>query len=333
MLGDQSHLALRVMAANHEILSPRIYTSGPSFNGNSVTSPERARQMVIDQKNDGYDFLKLHPGLTMASYDAIVATADSVGIPFAGHISTGVGLERTLEAHQATIDHLDGYVEAMATAGGSPIPSSQSQFFGLNMVLYADASVMPELAEMTLEAGVWNVPTQSLFPDYMGFSDPLGDEREDLQYVPSNMVEGWSNRANSFSDQLDPEAAMAFIEIRRGIIKTLHDAGAGILLGSDAPQVFQVPGFSMHEELAEYVAAGLTPFQALQTGTVNVAQFYDAEDERGTVAEGMVADLILVNGNPLENVGAVRRPAGVMVRGEWVSGEEIEARLETLAGD
>jgi imidazolonepropionase-like amidohydrolase len=167
----------------------------------------------------------------------------------------------------------------------------------------------------------------------MGFSDPLGDEREDLQYVPSNMVEGWSNRANSFSDQLDPEAAMAFIEIRRGIIKTLHDAGAGILLGSDAPQVFQVPGFSMHEELAEYVAAGLTPFQALQTGTVNVAQFYDAEDERGTVAEGMVADLILVNGNPLENVGAVRRPAGVMVRGEWVSGEEIEARLETLAGD
>lgn len=328
MLGEPSHLDLRARAASGEILSPRIYTSGPSLNGNSVGSPTQARQMVREQREAGYDFLKLHPGLTRANFDAIADEADDVGITFGGHVSLDVGLDRTLEARQATIDHLDGYVEALA---GS-VPGEASQFFGLNLAEFADVSEMPRLARRTAEAGVWNVPTMALFPEFFGNADEFL-EREDVRYVPQQQANGWAAniRQRRSNPLYSPENGIALMELRRLILRELHAAGAGILLGSDAPQIFNVPGFAMHEELAEYVESGLSPFEALQTGSVNVARFYDVLDERGTVEENKVADLILVRGNPLEDVANVRDPAGVMVRGRWLSGDEIESRLEEIA--
>jgi len=328
MLGEPMHLELRAQSAAGEILAPRIYTSGPSLNGNSVGSAEQASRMVRDQKEAGYDFLKLHPGLSRANFDAIVATANEVGIPYGGHISLDVGLDRTLDARQATIDHLDGYVEALA---GS-IPGEASEFFGLNLVEYVDVNDIPRLARRTESAGVWNVPTMSLFPEFFGNADDFL-ERFDIRYVPQQQATRWAGavRQRSAAPVFSRENGILLMEIRRQILKELHDAGAGILLGSDAPQIFNVPGFSMHEELAEFVESGLSPFETLETGTVNVARFYEAQDERGTVGEGMIADLILVRGNPLEDVANVRNPAGVMLRGRWIPGNEIEQRLEEIA--
>jgi len=328
MLGEPAHLELREQAERGEILAPRIYTSGPSLNGNSVGSPEEAPEMVRAQAEAGYDFLKLHPGLSRASFDAIDETADEAGMPFAGHVSLDVGLARTLAAGQATIDHLDGYVEAMA---GPPLAGS-SQFFGLNLVGEADLDELPRLARATVEAGVWNVPTQALFPDFLGDPDELL-QRPELRYVSAQQAEAWANSVRQMisNPSFSAENGRRFLELRRRVLESLHDAGAGILLGSDAPQVFNVPGFSMHEELAEYVLAGLSPYEALRTGTVEVARFYGVEDERGTVAEGMVADLVLVRGNPLEDVANLRDPAGVMLRGRWLPGEEIRERLEEIA--
>jgi len=328
MLGEPAHLELRERAATGELLAPRIYTSGPSLNGNSVGSPEVARRMVREQAAAGYDFLKLHPGLTRPAFDAIDETADEVGIGFAGHVSLAVGLERTLDARQATIDHLDGYVEMLA----DPPDAETSQFFGLNLVEAVDLDGLDHLARRTAEAGVWNVPTQALFPDF--FADP--DEllrRPEMRYVSTQQATAWANsvRQQQSSPLFSAESGRRFLELRRAILKALHDAGAGILLGSDAPQVFNVPGFAMHEELTEYVRAGFTPYEALRTGTVEVARFFGADGERGTVAEGMVADLVLVRGNPLEDVGHVRDPAGVMLNGRWLPGEEIRERLEAIA--
>lgn len=328
MLGEPAHLELREQADRGEILAPRIYTSGPSLNGNSVGSPERAREMVREQAEAGYDFLKLHPGLSRAAFDAIDATADELGMPYAGHVSLDVGLARTLAAEQATIDHLDGYVEAMA----GPPHAENSSFFGLNLVGEADLDELPRLADETVEAGVWNVPTQALFPDFLGDPDELL-RRPELRYVSTRQAREWAGsvRQMASNPSFSADDGRRFLELRRRILKSLHDAGAGILLGSDAPQVFNVPGFSMHEELAEYVQAGLSPYEALRTGTVEVARFYGVTDERGAVAEGMVADLVLVRENPLEDVGNVRDPAGVMLRGRWLSGDEIEGRLEEIA--
>jgi imidazolonepropionase-like amidohydrolase len=103
------------------------------------------------------------------------------------------------------------------------------------------------------------------------------------------------------------------------------------LLGSDAPQVFNVPGFSLLREAVAMQAAGLTPYEVLRTGTANPAAFFDAEDEFGTVRAGLAADLVLVAGNPLEDTARLVRPEGVMVRGRWLDRAEIDTRLAEIA--
>jgi imidazolonepropionase-like amidohydrolase len=334
MLGHPSHLALRDRVARGELLGPRIYTSGPSLNGRSVPDPDSARAAVRHQVAAGYDFLKLHPGLRRDVFDAIADEARRLGIPFAGHVSLEVGLARALEAGYASIDHLDGYVEALVPAD-APVLASASQFFGLNLVAYADTSRIDAWARATAEAGVWNVPTMSLFTDFVSGAVEALRARPENRYVSPATLESWVNAVSNARRQAggDPVLARRFLELRRAILRALHRAGAGLLLGSDAPQVFNVPGFSIHEELRELVAAGLTPYEALATGTRNVARFFGAEGEFGTVEPGRVADLVLLEGNPLEDVGRVGRPLGVMVRGRWLPRAELERRLERVAAE
>lgn len=332
MLGQPEHLDLRDDVAAGELLAPRIYTSGPSFNGNSVPNPDIARSRVIDQKRAGYDFLKLHPGLSRASYDAIVETADLEEITFAGHVSADVGLERSLEAGQITVDHLDGYAEVLVAA--DVLATGSSGLFGFNLTESLDEEKIPAVAQATKEAGVWNVPTQSLLENILSLeSGEAMANRPEMRYMPPQMVSAWANRKDEFTANpaFTPEKAYWYIEVRRDLIKGLQDAGAGLLLGSDAPQIFQVPGFSALRELEILVEAGLTPYEALATGTVNVAVFLGELDASGTVEEGKVANLILLDENPLTDIRAMSYRSGVMVQGRWVSSEEIETRLAEIA--
>lgn len=332
MLGQPAHRRLKRQVAAGEVLGPRIYTSGPSLNGNSIPEPDSARRAVIHQAQAGYDFLKLHPGLSLEVFDAMDRTADSVGIEFAGHVSAAVGLRRALEAGYATIDHLDGYVRALVPEDASVDPTD-AQFFGFNLVGHLDESRIPELARATREAGVWNVPTMSLFVDFVQGEPESLSARPDVRYVPAEMSERWLQAVRNIrgNEGFSPERGERFLEVRRRILGALHEAGAGLLLGSDAPQVFNVPGFSIHEELAELVSAGLSPYEALVTGTRNVATFFGAEQEYGTVEPDRIADLILLDANPLTDVGNVRRRAGVMLRGRWLPEAEIQRRLDEIA--
>jgi imidazolonepropionase-like amidohydrolase len=108
-----------------------------------------------------------------------------------------------------------------------------------------------------------------------------------------------------------------FLGARRTLLLEMQRAGVGLLLGSDAPQIMNVPGYSTHQELAYLVGAGLSPLEALQSGTLNVARFF-GETDRGKVAPGMLADLILLEANPLENIENTARIAGVFYAGEWL---------------
>lgn len=151
MLGHPRHLELRDRAARNELISPTISTSGPSFNGNSVPNPETAARMVTEQKAAGYDFLKIHPGVKREAFDTLAATAQRVGIRFAGHVPLEVGLARALETRYASIDHLDGYIEAMLS-GGAPVAALESEFFGANLGEHLDESKLPALVQATREA-------------------------------------------------------------------------------------------------------------------------------------------------------------------------------------
>ncbi len=329
MLGHPGHLVLRRQTQSGQVVGPRIYTSGPSLNGNSAKTPEVAARMITEQKAAGYDFLKLHPGLSRPVYEAIVTTGTRVGMAWAGHVSADVGLQRSLATRQKSIDHLDGYVEALAaTQSGNP------GFFGFNLTPQLDESRIPALAAATRAAGVWNVPTQSLLEHLAGPEDADAlARRPEMRYMPPQTVAQWVKAKREFQQNplATPENNRRFIDTRRRLIRALHDAGAGLLLGSDAPQIFNVPGFAIHHELQTLVASGLTPYQALATGTRNVATYFGTEKESGTVETGKVADLILLHANPLREVANVQRRAGVMVRGRWLPESEIQRRLEAIA--
>jgi imidazolonepropionase-like amidohydrolase len=331
MLGAPAHLELRERLARHEVLGPRLYTSGPSLNQQSVGSPDDAARIVREQARAGYDFVKVHPGPTRAEYDAAVQAGAAGGIALAGHVPADVGVLRAIEAKQATIDHLDGYVEALVPAERR----AQGGFFGLTLANDADRRRIPELVAATAAAGVWNVPTQTLI-EHWPTPSPTVDEllaRPEMAYVSPQTRDEWANAKRQMlsAPGYDGDRVLALVALRREIVKALHDGGAGLLLGSDAPQVFNVPGFSLHHELEAIVASGLTPFEALRTGTAKPAEFFGAADEFGTIRSGLAADLVLVSRNPLDNVAALARPDGVMVRGRWLDRAELDRGLAEIA--
>ena len=150
--------------------------------------------------------------------------------------------------------------------------------------------------------------------------------RPEMRYWFPNQIEQWKTTKREF----EQETALRrhqWLAVRRNLIKQLHDAGAGILLGSDAPQMWNVPGFSTHRELEALVRAGLTPYQALAAGTTSVAEYFGTSDRTGTVAAGKQADLILLEANPLESIANTRRIAGVVLRGRWIPRTEIDSSL------
>ncbi|HEY6367139.1 MAG TPA: amidohydrolase family protein [Candidatus Binatia bacterium] len=323
MLGDPRHLLLRDRAARGELISPTIYTSGPSFRGTSAPTVDVAVKMVTEQKAAGYDFLKIHPGVKRDVFDALAATADKLGIRFAGHVPVEVGLARALEARYWTIDHLDGYVEALAREG-APV----SQNFGANLISHIDESRLPALIAQTKAAGTWMVPTQILLENWFGPDEPAAmAKRPEIRYADPKQVENWTARKKSFIDLYPIEQRTQFIGLRRRLIKALHDGGVGFLLGSDAPQVWNVPGFSMHRELGVLVASGLTPYQALATGTRNIAVYFGTLDRSGTIEKGKQADLVLLEANPLQDIANTSKIAGVIIGGRWLPKSEIERRL------
>jgi imidazolonepropionase-like amidohydrolase len=334
MLGQPSHLELRSALQKGERLGPRLYTSGPSLNGRSVTSPQRAISMVEQQHAAGYDFLKIHPGLTRQEFDAMAATANRLGIPFAGHVPEDVGIERALAAGIATIDHLDGYMESLLRPHDDP-SGGLSGFFGVFIADQADESKIAGIVAATVEAGVWNVPTDSLFRHATSSeSDP--DDMVDwpeMKYMPADTVERWRRAKREVLDDANyhPDTAARAVAIRQQLILELHRNGAGLLLGSDSPQIFNVPGFAIHRELEYLVDAGLTPFEALQTGTANPAEFFGRSGDFGVVKAGAEADLILLDANPLEDITNTRRIHGVMLRGRWLPRTELDGLLKRLA--
>lgn len=332
MLGDPAHLELREQAENSDFLSPRILTSGPSFNGNTATDPETSRQMVREQAEAGYDLLKLHPGITLENFNAIADEAQKHGIEFSGHISEGVGLEQALEAGQGTIDHLDKYMEFLT--GDAEKESASVIYFGYEETPRVDLSLIDEAAQITNEAGAWVVPTNTLLENVFNPDLTVKQMKNwpGMEYLPDDLVNGWINfvRSNRNSPDYDEEQARRFLNIRKQLTLAVHEHGNRILLGADAPQIFNPPGFAAHRELELLVESGLTPFEAIQTGTINVGRYLGEEDTVGKVAEGYRADLILLDTNPLNSIPFFDHIKGVIYRGNYLDRAELDTILDSL---
>lgn len=325
MLGRRSHLELRADIESGRVQGPRLITSGPSLNGNSVQSPADGARQVREQHAEGYDFIKIHPGLSASEFNAIADEANRLGMPFAGHVPASVGISGALAKGMATIDHLDGYFAALLPKNADP-SGGYGGFFGVMLADDIDRSGIPALVEATAAAGVANVPTETLF-EFRISSEPATEiaNRPEMQYVAAATIEQWTRTKQDVTRErgFNPEVAATAIALRRELIRELHRAGARLLLGSDAPQVFNVPGFSLHRELELMVASGLSPFEALKTGTTAPAEFFGID--AGSVEQGKVADLVLLDANPLADIANSRRVHGVFVRGRWLRADDLLA--------
>lgn len=318
MLGQDQHLALRARANSGQIVAPTLYMAGPSFNGNSVSSPADAEEKVRRQKAQGWDLLKIHPGLTMAEYDAMANTAHELGIRFGGHVPEEVGLRHAIEMGQETMDHLDGYI-AYLDAFDKPI----------------DPGKLDEIVALTRDAGAAVVPTMVLWDlgiIGIGETDDLMT-RPELRYWPDDGIEAW-RRAHSerAAERRANEAQHAlWHRNRQELLRALSDGGVTVLMGTDSPQIFSVPGFSLHREMQAMAEAGMSNWDILMSGTKRVGDYFQRHDTFGTVGVGRRADLLLLNSNPVDDIANVADRAGVMVRGTWHSEGEIQARLAEIA--
>jgi hypothetical protein len=338
MLGAPYQIELRRRLASGELLGPRFFAAAPSLNGNSAPNPAAAVAAVRAAKAAGYDLMKIHPGLSLETWDVAVAELKAQGMTFAGHVPAAVGVVHAMQSGIATIDHVDGYLEA--SVRDSSVHRTPGSTMG-EMIESIDNVKFRELAEMTARLGVWNVPTMYLWENFYGNRSPeeLGALPE-MRYAHPDQVNAWKsqrrNRSLGDANQgLTPERRERYLLLRREMLKALADAGAPLLMGTDSPQMFNVPGFALHRELQVARAAGLSRYQVLESGTRNVGRYVASSLKQdgafGTVAAGQWADLVLLDGNPLEDLENLTRRSGVFVRGRWVSAAEITEGLNRLA--
>ncbi len=333
MLGNPYHLQLKEQVKNGTIIGPRIYTSSPSLNGNTVETSEEANKKVSQYQKDGYDFLKIHPGIQLNVWKEVERTAKSVGIPYAGHVPVEVGIHRALEAKYKTVDHMDGFIEGLVPTA-TDIDPNDNGFFGFGFTDLIDESLIEPLVEKMRRNEVAIVPTQTLFTRWFSprSAAALANEPE-MRYMDPKTLFTWRQSKERLINNVsyDAEKWERFINIRKKLLKTMYEKGIVFLLGSDAPQVFNVPGFSIHHELEAIAEAGIPNFEVLKSGTANPAKFFGAAGIYGTIVEGAVADLVLLDANPLEALENTHKIEGVLVKGQWLSKASIDEKLTAIA--
>ncbi len=323
-MGFPSQLKLRGNIAQGNMLGPTIYTSGPILEGKPLThpfmkkiiAPEKGSCEVISQKNKGYDFIKVYDHLDKDVYRSIVQTAKQQNIPIKGHVPFSIGIDGALASGQISIEHLTGYIDPDA-----------AQF-----LISEDAIDL--YAKKTQEAGVWNCPTMVIWQK-RGLSEEKIEELEKhpgMKYLSfmQHFFLKKSIKALNESITYEGDYVGRITELDYKMINALHNAGAKLLLGTDCGNPFVFPGWSLHEELQNFISAGLTPYEAIKAGTKNAAEHLGKSDEFGTVEVGKRADLILIDDNPLKDVSNVKKISGVMVGGMWFSKQELDGMLQQL---
>jgi imidazolonepropionase-like amidohydrolase len=337
-------LKAREDVAAHRILGPRMTVSGPMLDGPkssykaaiAITTPEDGRKAVDMLKRRGVDFIKVQSGIPREAYFAIVEEAKKVGIPFEGHVPDSIRASEAVVSGQRTFEHLIGIFEASSPDEEKYLSGTKTP--GMFLETYdpvREASVIQLLAKHQ----VWQCPT--LFWERgQWLVDATDYTRDpDLAYAGHTWVtKQWpsSQRAILKSLDTDPLAVREkFVLHELDIVRKLHAANVPFLAGTDTPAgVDVIPGISLHLELQRFVAAGFTPLEALQTATLNPAKFYNTRRDYGSVQTGGIADLVLLDANPLDDIANTRKIVGVITDGRYLSKRDLDqlrTKLRRLA--
>jgi imidazolonepropionase-like amidohydrolase len=339
-----SVLHARDEIAAHREQGPRMIVSGPMLDGPkstykaaiAISTPEDGRKAVDMLKARGADFVKVQSGVPRDAYFAIAEEAKKVGIPFEGHVPDAIRASEAVTAGQRTFEHLIGIFEASSPDETKYLTGKKT--VGMFLETY-DPKLEAKIISLLAAKQVWQCPTlywergQWLVDAIDYTKDP------DLAYSGHTWVTNqWPRSQKSILRTLDTDPLPVrekFVEHELGIVRRLHAANVPFLAGTDTPAgVDVIPGISLHLELQRFVAAGFTPLEALQTATLNPAKFYGRTKDFGTVEPGRIADLVLLQKNPLSDIANTRTVTAVIADGRYLSHQQLDdskTRLRALA--
>lgn len=345
MIGTPEQLILRDSSAKGEIIAPTIYSASPHLTGREqgndflVNTPDEAREAVRKSKAAGYDFIKVTTFIKPEVYEAAVDEAKKQNIRVVGHAdSRFVTVPRAWAAKQQ-IEHLDGYME-MLLRDDAPIKGSVSDLYIYNpdnwkSLDYIDESKIAVVARKTIQSNPFVDPTQHFMKNSFG---RLRTEEEirsqpDFRFYPEKVQQRWLDfyKRNRFLNTVALDKRARWVELRNKLIKAIYDAGGKIMVGSDTPEFLWLYGFTEHREMKAIADAGMPNWAVLAAATRNAHEYLGSIKDTGTIEKGKIADLVMLNANPLDEISNTEKRAGVMLKGKWYTQKEMNKWLDEIA--
>jgi Amidohydrolase family/Tetratricopeptide repeat len=335
-----------LIAPHMLIASPIIDGPRPFWLSVSVHNEPEARDAVVKSKQAGADFVKVYTFLPREEYFAIADESKKQGLPFVGHVPMSISAEEASIAGQKSIEHLTGILAACSTRSEELNQASKDdlveyldggkhQFEGPRAHALRDemlATYSPEKAAALFalfkKNGTWQTPTLTLWHMFSSLDDAAFTSDSRLKFVPVRERESWEPVAFAKqSDSQNTTLSQKDFGMNLRVVGAMQRAGVGILAGTDTGNPYCISGFSLHDELRLMVEAGLTPMEALQTATLNPARFMGRENDFGTVSQGKMADLVVLDADPLQDVRNTTRIAAVVFDGTFIPRSDLDAML------
>ncbi|HEV8582652.1 MAG TPA: amidohydrolase family protein [Thermoanaerobaculia bacterium] len=363
MWGAPLHQQWRQEIEQGALLGPRLAIASPIVDGPkpiwpgslAVGSDAEGRQAVIRSKQEGAEFIKVYSRLPREAYFAIADEAKKQGIPFAGHVPSSVTVAEASDAGQKSIEHFTGVLDSCSTREEELRKASADAWANLpeGQAFPSRATVRP-LTRLSLETfspekantlyarlarnHTWQCPTLVVQRNMAFIKDPAIHDDPRVKYMPPQIASGWAPAGDfRLKDRTEEDFALARSVYNKltQLVAPMRRAGVELLAGTDVLNPYCFPGFSLHDELTLLVEAGLSPMEALQAATLNPARYLGKEKDLGTVEKGKIADLVVLDANPLEEIGNTRKIDSVVTGGKLHPKSELQkmlADIETMAG-
>ena len=330
-----------------DLVGPEILYVGPFLQTRKgdatavqASSPEEGRQAVADLKKQGVDFVKVLSDFPPATYFAIADECRKQGMRLVGHVPDGVNAGEAAAAGQNSIEHLSGIFMASSSREEELRKQLLDAIANRNGPGYSAANRAAEnsfdpkkaaaLFAVFREKGTWQVPTLVWWRAQTQFADLKLGEQPELRFVPASARKDWN--PEDMLKQISPATLAGFKTMLPRYLETVNvmrHAQVAILAGTDGPDPFVIPGFSLHEELKLLLEAGMTPLEVLQSATLRSAEILGRADS-GSIERKYVADLVLLEKNPLQDIANTSKIAGVVLRGRYFSRQDLDKMLSQV---
>jgi hypothetical protein len=340
-IADGTLIGPRIIAAGIIVDGPKPTGRPDSIN---VANASQARQAVDSLKQRGANFVKVYSMLPPEAYFAIADEAKKQRFPFAGHVPASVSAVEASDAGQKSMEHVFGILPLCSTNGAELRKQMMAAIAKSGYSVFVQEEISAQVKALDtydpkrasavfsrfVKNGTWQVPTLVGWRSLADTSEShvVGDSR--LKYIPPERRERWKATRAGFLRSLPGEYLAnreSVFQKQRDFVGAMHRAGVKLMAGTDTAALYIYPGFSLHDELALLVKAGLTPMEALQAATRNPAEYLGVLTSLGTVQAGKIADLVLLEANPLEDIRNTQKINAVVLAGKLISKPELQEML------